>query len=699
LTEAQQALVPNVNVLEAAEAKITALEEAAAKEITVKSVSAITPTGITFAFEALTADELGYEATVKDPNGVVIPVVAQDLSTGDTEVVFQFKTAYTSWDVIPSGVWTINGTEYDFAAQLAVKAVNDAGANQVKLLAALQSSYFTNVNADLIAAYDGLLDGSQVTVADVQKAIDDANAANISAAAVTAVNDATNQVELLAALQDGGFLRVNANWIADYASYDTGAPGADYLTAANADAVQDIIDAVNEDAIDDGVAGALIDAEASLTLADITAVENLINTYIKPDTTTPVVVTTKADFLDRVAIHKAVIAVNEATTNNALNSKLTALATAVNNPVTLDIDTVNSVLLPEYRAAIADPTIVSLFATDKVSATGIQTIITAVNTAELAAAIVDVETNFPAPGYAADVNDADNQADALAELNRLADVSADVDKEDINADLIADYIASIASDLAGGPATITGVDSAKAAAIQVLIASANGAVVGDALDAIDLEAKTPSDATGVALLALLKDSDLALTNVVDANALAYLTDAAEIDGAITDTTSVPATDLPALVTAIDTINFVADANAATTASEMQTALTGIAVNEAVTAYVKLPSAAKGEVAELVLAVRDTKPGKVFANLAAVSGEIGTQTTAYSTFLGNVNGAADIDAMMTALDVATFPAYQDLGTVEKVEKAELVFNKLTELKAETPASSFKTIAEIKAAAGL
>ena len=56
-------------------------------------------------------------------------------------------------------------------------------------------------------------------------------------------------------------------------------------------------------------------------------------------------------------------------------------------------------------------------------------------------------------------------------------------------------------------------------------------------------------------------------------------------------------------------------------------------------------------------------------------------------------------MMTALDKAAFPAYQELGTVEKVEKAELVFNELNRLKALDPVEKFETIAEIKAAAGL
>ena len=222
----------------------------------VSSVTDINLAGVTLNLAALTEDVLGATVNVVNPNGVVVPVTAQDLSAGDTEVVFTFVTAYTAWTSMPSGTWTVNGTAYDFAAQLAVKAVNDA-TNQVALLAALQSTYFTDVNADLIVEYDALLDGTQVTVADVQAIIAEVNADNISQEAVTAVNEAENQVQLLAALQAGGFARVNADWIAGYFAYDTGAAGADYITAADADAVQAIIDTQN-----------LIEVNADLTAAE-----------------------------------------------------------------------------------------------------------------------------------------------------------------------------------------------------------------------------------------------------------------------------------------------------------------------------------------------------------------------------------------------------------------------------------------------
>ena len=260
-----------------------------------RAFSAINTTGVTLTLAALEEDMIGATIKVVDPNGVVVGVKAQDLSAGDTEVVFAFEKAYTSFAAIPAGEWVINGFKYDFSAQLAVKAVKEAN-NQVELLAALQSDYFKNVDADLITQYDAADFSNAVTVADVQEIIDEVNAANISASKVEAVNEATNQIQLLAALQDGGWARVNADWIADYynctALAYTGTGTYDFQNAADADKVQAIIDAVNEDKIDDGSGnGVLVDAEAELKTASITDAENLINTYVKPDTTTPLVIT------------------------------------------------------------------------------------------------------------------------------------------------------------------------------------------------------------------------------------------------------------------------------------------------------------------------------------------------------------------------------------------------------------------------
>ena len=122
-----------------------------------------------------------------------------------------------------------------------------------------------------------------------------------------------------------------------------------------------------------------------------------------------------------------------------------------------------------------------LTATDKLAAGtpvecpitgGIQAIVNAVNVEQLALAIAQIETNFTAAKYDADNTNKDNIANALKDLNRLADVSADVDKDDIDASLVGGangYIATITADILADTGSVwtTGTDAAKAAAIQL----------------------------------------------------------------------------------------------------------------------------------------------------------------------------------------------------------------------------------------
>ena len=634
------------------------------------------------------------EATVAvvDPNGKEVAVKAQDLSAGDTEVVFAFDKAYTDWKDMPAGIWKVNGTEYDFAAQLAVKAVKEAN-NQVALLEALQSDYFKNVTAENIAKYEGQF-GDCVTVADVQKVIDKANGEAVSEDAVKVVNEATNQIELLAALQDGGFARVNSDWIKGYFDYSTNA----YKTAVDAKAVQSIIDAVNKATIDTASTGILQKAEAELKIESITNAESLIKAYIEDDKEG---VTTKKDLLDRVAIHKAVIAVNEATTNNTLKSRLVSLAEVVNDASTFNIKTVNDVLLKEYRDGIADPTSVdnaTAAAADKLTAAGIQKIIGDVNNAELAAAVADVETNFPTytkSGTPA-VYSAEDKAQALKELNRLADVSEDVDAKDIDEALITDYIDAINVDLAtsDGTETIKGTDAAKAAAIQALIEGANDNVLTTALAAVT----SASDAD--ALLEALKSKDLGLTNVIDANKAAYNTDKTLI------TTIGSGTDkekLAALKKNVTVVNAVVDANKATIADAMRTALTSYAANLAtpIADYINLSNQAKLEVAEIVLEGRKVD----FADSADLTAALGANKSAgalktYDDILNVAINTLDADSDINTVDAALlkvkYDAYNDLDIVDRLAAAEAFLNNLPVDETGTAIPlNYKSLADVKA----
>ncbi len=617
----------------------TELEAVKVKELTVKQVSLITKQSVTVTFDALKEAIEGVNVVVRDGEGNLVEVNSVAvLDVGETTATFMFKTALSTE---PSGRWTVDGIEFDADAQAAVNAVKNAK-NQVELLNALQSSYFKGVNPSLITKYEGKF-ADVDTVADIQKIIDTVNAENITAEQVKTVNNAKNQVELLKALNDGGFARVNAELIADYASYNS----ENYKTAADAVEVQEIIDTVNLNAAKAAVTAADTTADTALKTDSISKAQVLVSNLPEKEEAEK---TTKTELQIRIDKANAYVKVKAATTQASLLSALKA-------PV-LKLQNIDDALAKYYKQVFD--------ATEKALITNVS---------------YDMQAGIVVAGKTAAVNDYLNKIDNVTAETTTADVKALLTElkrldgtnftEKINDALLEDYRAGI---VAG---TITDV-----ASVNTIVQTVN-------TNTIELQAVADYTGTNAdELLNLLKNKKLALSNIVDANKEAYLADLALVKAEAAKT----AADLQK---AINTINFVANANKATTAAQMQTAITGISVNQSIEAYIKLSSAAKTEVAELVLASKNTG----FDNLEAVKNAISTKTTAYSTFLGNVNAATDINDMMAKLDDEAFPSFQKLDVVEKVTKAELVYNKLQELKGLEKPSEFKTIAEIKAAAGL
>ncbi|WP_346867058.1 hypothetical protein [Clostridium sp. UBA1353] len=408
---------------------------------------------------------------------------------------------------------------------------------------------------------------------------------------VIPVMDSANQIQLLAALQNSAFVRVNADFIVQYESVKT---------KTTVVAIQEVIDAQNLLKTQAAVGA----AETDVTTDKVNAAQVLVSA-LKADAEGE---TIKAGLQNRLDVVKAVIAVKEAKSEATL---LTALKSEV-----LALTDVNEAVIKEYKAIIDDAAR-NVTVVDK--ATVQSEVVAKGNDAALATAVNTVETKFA--NY--DATKAEDKATALVELNRLADVST-VNKDTVDAGLIAEYMTAIKADLTSGSATITGTDIQKAAAIQTIITAANGA----------------------------KSVQTRLAAV----------------------------------------------NNAITAVEMRTALTAVAIAET-NGYVDLTSQEKLEVAELVLVARANETDKKFADTTAVTTAIGKATTDRSTFLTNVNAAGNISAMVTALDVAEFSEFKALSSLEKVDVAELVLNALKELKAKTTPEEFKTIAEIRIAAGL
>jgi len=620
-------------------------------ELKVESVSAINKQGVTVKFPALTEASTEVTVKVEDDKGNVVevnPVAVLDV--GETVATFTFKAALTA---DPVGIWKVNGVEFDANAQAAVAAVN-AATNQVQLLAALKSTYFTGVVDAYIAQYQEEISGKNfATVEEVQKAIDKVNKDQSGNAAAEAVTKAKNQVELLAALQNGGFERVNADLIAEYANKETTPGTKDYTVADTPSKVQALIDAVNLEAAEDAVDAADTTTATALTADAISKAQKLVTAL--PEETDGEKATKKG-LQDRINVANAFAKVKGATTQASLLSALKA-------PV-LKLQNIDDKLAKYYKDKLVPASITSV-------------------AYDIQGEIVDAGNTAAVDDYVAKIGEVKAEtttADLKALLTELKRINATDFTATINDSLLEDYRAAIV--------TADAADKNTTAKINTIIQDTN-ANTNELGEVADFDATTQ---TADELLALLKDKKLALKNVVDANKDAYFADVALIKTEAGKT-------VEDLQKAINTVNFVANANSASTAAQMQAALTGLAVNASYADYVNLTSAAKLEVAELVLAARAEATGSKFADLEEITTAFETVVDGYTTDLSNVNAATSIAAMKAALDTDTFPKFKALGDLEKVEKAELVLEKLEELKGLEKPTQFKTVAEIMAAAGL
>lgn len=379
---------------------------------------------------------------------------------------------------------------------------------------------------------------------------------------VVPVLKARNQIELLAALENN-FDRVNEDLIA---TYETNLLVTDITVAA----IQGKIDAANLLA----AKNAVNDAETNLTVADVDAAQALVNYLPDLDPNT-----VKDGLQDRLDVVAALIAVADATTE-------AELLAALENEV-LGLTDVNPAAIAEYKEEIDDNN------ADITTAANVQVnVVNAGNTAAETAAVADIITNFGT--Y--DETKAEDQAKALKELNRLADVS-DLDKETIDAELIEQYILAIVAD-AG--TTIDGTDDP--AAIQTLINGENAvkeetlrlAVVNAATDAYEmrtaLTAVAIAETDGYLDLTSQEKLEVAELVLVARNAITGTPTTAKKFALTTDVTTAIGTATS------DRATFLTNVNGATSISTMVTALDVVEFP----GFQELGALEQVEVAELVL---------------------------------------------------------------------------------------------------
>ncbi|ARD48848.1 hypothetical protein [Sporosarcina sp. P33] len=668
---------------------------------------AITTTAVDVAITAPEEDVLGATVEVKDGSGNVVEVNPVDISAGDTVASFTFKTAVDADALV--GVWTVDGKEYNFDAINLLTDITEAATanpfNELALYNALEAAGIKNVDDNRLQAYaDAIVDASPEVLADVQKAVDavNKNATETAdqAAAVKAVKEATNQIQLLNALK-ANFERVNDSWIAAYAGgkvgdavvnpgeeatkgskagfiiadtdkttanlavdvYGENAAGSASFDNYDFDGIQEILDTINEAQ----VAAAYDKAFKSLKTADVNAARALANQYL----------TTaeeegdhdaKAYANDSLDVLEALIRVNAATTNNTLKSALVALdnlETALvekykNNvhvPAVADdfeIKNVNDNLLAEYRKAIADKEV-----KDKNQRGDIDAIIKQVNQDAVDSAIIAV-------------NNAEGEEAVLKALKAYPGLKnvADVNKDQ--------YV----KDIGKGKTAVT--KDGTTNQIQTRVNTSN------------VNAVKPTNAKVSNIIAKL--NVLEIKNVVPANAAAYIADAATTKLASASSVENVQDAVNAINKLVTENSSVDEINAATTATEVKAALDKLAIAD----YVNVPSADKLYVAEKVLKARDSEENKKFADKTRLTTVLGTTSTSgiLNAYAGEIakytftNLDNNINKTVGLLEGLDYAAFDNLSAGKKAEVAEAFIANYPQTEAGAPVN-YTTLAAVKA----
>ncbi|MEB6112886.1 hypothetical protein MXM64_07535 [Kurthia gibsonii] len=486
-----------------------AFKEGVKLPLVVEGITAINTSVVEVAIAAPKADVLKATVEVKDGKGNIVPVKTVDVSAGDKTVAFTFDKTITDADF--TGVWTIDGVEYNFDVLNQFKAIKDASTD-IALYDALKDAGITSVNPDLVGDYKTAIQAAisadkATKVSDIQPIIDQVNKEKVDAVKekelVKALNDAkTSDIKFLAALQ-ANFTQVNKEWFTEYKT----ALSAEITASKD---VQDKINQVNETKI-----GAAYDkAFKSLATADIQAARELLTTY--GATAGKDEFNKKGYANDSLDVLAALAKVDAATTNNTLKTALVELdaletklvekyknESAVTVKDEFDVKEVKEEFLADYRAAVKVAVVGS-----KNQRKDIATIITTVNSEKLAGqktatvdavkAITEKTTEAEVVKLLQDVQTAHRTANQEPALNKVNEAYAKAYKTEITT---------------VGATTLTTAD-----AINTLIGKVNGEQDAAAQLLAVNEAKTVAEMTSaLTVISLTNGTSAAYINLSAAN--------------------------------------------------------------------------------------------------------------------------------------------------------------------------------------
>ncbi|HZG11698.1 MAG TPA: hypothetical protein VEZ91_06895 [Kurthia gibsonii] len=529
-----------------------AFKEGVKLPLVVEGITAINTSVVEVAIAAPKADVLKATVEVKDGKGNIVPVKTVDVSAGDKTVAFTFDKTITDADF--TGVWTIDGVEYNFDVLNQFKAIKDASTD-IALYDALKDAGITSVNPDLVGDYKTAIQAAisadkATKVSDIQPIIDQVNKEKVDAVKekelVKALNDAkTSDIKFLAALQ-ANFTQVNKEWFTEYKT----ALSAEITASKD---VQDKINQVNETKI-----GAAYDkAFKSLATADIQAARELLTTY--GATAGKDEFNKKGYANDSLDVLAALAKVDAATTNNTLKTALVELdaletklvekyknESAVTVKDEFDVKEVKEEFLADYRAAVKVAVVGS-----KNQRKDIATIITTVNSEKLAGqktatvdavkAITEKTTEAEVVKLLQDVQTAHRTANQEPALNKVNEAYAKAYKTEITT---------------VGATTLTTAD-----AINTLIGKVNGEQDAAAQLLAVNEAKTVAEMTSALTVISLANGtstnyiNLSAANKAEVAELVLAAKTAKFDdkAAVTTAVDTAVTKREGLITAVNTV--------------------------------------------------------------------------------------------------------------------------------------------------
>lgn len=657
------------------------IEKPVEEGLKVESVSAINANYVVVKITAPEKDMLAQEVEVKNGAGVVVPVKPLDIAAGDKTAEFEFVTAVKAADL--KGVWTVNDQSYDLDLYNNLSAFLNAG-DQLALNKALTDLGIKNVDIANMPAYFEAKDeldktALELTVADVQKLVDDVNAKFVSAeeeaAIVKAVvdslaGDTVNQVALLQALQNKAFVRVNADWVADATNgYAVKLKGANLTKDSKIKDIQTVINTSND---------ALIKAEldklktdndyTELDKAKLTKVKNLIATYATVDDKG---VIDNADIKAAVEgkvieIQLALADVVAATTPTSLKNRVVALNELLAKENKIDME-------KEYIDANAKDYITQIEKNKVNTVTKLKTAISTVNTSASSELLDNVKN----------ATDADALLKALKAFPGLKQVS------DTNKDL---YYKE------------TTVEETTTKNVNFKDVTAD--TIQKAVDDQNLVAIKAADKDSI----IEKLNVLELKNVVAENAEAYAKSAkaSEVEGSISK-----ATDAETMQKAVNAVNQTVVENAqlkaineAKTVAEVKSALDALANVDKAADYLTIRSVDRDFVAAHVLENRPEENG--YAKIDDVETAIGKEAVGETSATGAIkayhealDGINSITRTSTPVEVANALGnvldedFAKLSNTEKTAKAEAFQAKLTFDEKGALKTTFVTLADVKA----